>query len=340
MMIYTLKKKLKYFDISDWVIAKLKVRRWAYIDICPTWRCNAKCPTCSSWQRTTEELNTKQTLQLAKHKYFKHISRVFIEGGEPTLWTHLELFCKEFMKTHPYANIGIITNGFLPNRLENFAKRFLKYRDKIKFYISLNGDKKTHDASRGVKGAYEKTVKSAEILYAYGYFVQLSSVTFDQNIDTADHVFKVAQKYGGRVNFCWPTNYGRFANDGEWTTNRKDEIKKILDKTSSRLRVLDRWSSDYFVRKSTKGEMMPCYAGYRYVHVDPKGALRPCLFDESVSFGQVYNDDVELFDFKKVVKRIPKECQYTDGQLCDDCLTRKSIRANIPLFIWGKIWSR
>ena len=335
-----IRRAIRYFGISDWVVYLLKIRRWGYLDVCPTWKCNAKCPTCSSWKRERSELSKAQVEQLATSKHFKYIGTVFIEGGEPTLWTHLEYFVRLFLDNHRYTNINIITNGFNSERIARFVQTFEKDKKRIKFYLSFNGDKKTHDESRGVERAYERALESAKIIYGAGYFIQFSSVTFDQNIDQADHVFKIAEQYGGRVNFCWPSISGRFANDGEWTTNRKEEIKTVLNRQTSRLSLFDRLASDYYVKKSTTGKLMPCYAGYRYVHINPQGILRPCLFDESMAFGKVKNTGVDLYNFKATVKGIPEKCQYTDGSLCDDCLIRRSIRSNPLKYIGGKLWSR
>ena len=333
------RKKLRFFDIRDWLVASVKWRRWGFLDICPTWKCNARCPTCNCWQRERDELNDDQAFQLVNHPYFKHINAVTIEGGEPTMWSHLDFFIGLFLSKKSYPLINIITNGFKYSFLYELGEKFIENKHRIKFYVSLNGDKETHDASRGVKNAYERTIKSIEILKNLGYFVQLSSVMFDQNIDKLDHVFDIAKIYNCPVNVCWPTTYGRFEHGGLWTTNRKEEILAAKEKVSSKLRWLDQWAYDYFLYRASNSLLMPCYAGYRYVHVNPQGVLRPCLFDESMVIGQVYNDDVELFDFKKTVKRIPDKCQYKDGGLCDDCLVRKSVRSNIPRVLWGKLWS-
>lgn len=336
----SIRKKFKYFDIRDWFFAILKWRRWGFLDICPTWKCNAKCPTCNSWKRDRGELSKDQATQLVNHKYFKHINTVIIEGGEPTLWTHLEYFVELFLNKHPYANINIITNGFKSNFIYDFCVHFLSKKDRIKFYVSLNGDEEIHDKSRGVKDAYKRTMTSAQIISNLGYFLQFSSVTFDQNIDKADHVFEMAEKFGCNANFCWSTDYARFENDGSWTTKRKDDIRAVMEKASSKLRWLDRWCYDYFLEKANNKEILPCFAGYRYVHVNPQGVLRPCLFDETMVMGQIYPQGVSLFECGKVLKRIPNECQYYNGQLCDDCLTRKSTRASIFKVLWWKLWSR
>jgi len=336
----SLRKKLMYFDMRDWLYSKLRWKRWSMLDICPTWKCNSKCPTCGAWTRDKHELSLAQTQHLVYDKRFSHLNHVYIEGGEPTLWTHLETYLDMFLASKPAALVNIITNGFRVDYLENLGKKFIQTKDQIKFYISLNGYEEIHDASRGVKKAYERTTASVKILKDMGYFIQLPCVVFDQNLEAIDHVYKFAEEFNCEVGNCYSTDYGRFKMDkGRWTTNRQDEIQQVYRRALSHLKLIDHWAYDYFLTNAKKGNTMPCYGGYRYVHVDPKGELRPCLFDESMRIGKVTDDGVEIDDqgFKDALRRIPNKCQYTGDQICDDCLIRKSIRSNIGRVIGWKL---
>ena len=334
------RKKIIYFDVRDWIYSTLRMRRWGMLDICPTWKCNAKCPTCGAWKRKRHELTLAQTQQLVYDKHFSHLNHVYVEGGEPTLWTHLNTYLDMFLTHRPHALVNIITNGFRVDFLEDLGNNFKSVKDNIKFYISLNGDRETHDASRGVKHAYDRTLASAKLLKSMGYFVQFPCVVFDQNLHAIDHVYKVGEEMGCPIGNCFSTDYGRFKMDeGRWTTERQDEIKAVYRKASSQLKFLDKWSYDYFLDYAFRNKIMPCYGGYRYVHVDPNGELRPCLFDESMKIGQLTDTGVVIDEkgFKAALNRIPNECQYTGDQICDDCLLRKSIRSNILGTVLWKI---
>ena len=337
---FNLRKKFEYINMTDWAWPKTRKVRWAMLEICPTWKCNALCLTCGAWKRgktQKEELSIEQIKQLVYHPRFRHLRDVAIEGGEPSMWGNLKAYMELQLKHSDTIMIGIITNGIKVNYWSEFAEKFKEYNDRVKFYVSLNGDEEVHDASRGVK-CYHKTVATAKVLKDYGYRVQFSSITFDQNLDKIDHVVELGKSMGITTNHCYPTNYGRFANEGDWTTDRESEIYEVYRKAQNRLKFLDKWAYDRFITAVSERKVMPCYAGYRYVHVNPIGLLRPCLFDERVSFGQVTDNDVTMNpNYKDVLKRIPYGCQYTDGQLCDDCLVRKSIRSNIGGLLWWKL---
>lgn len=152
----------------------------------PLLGCNARCPFCSSRVYTDDGIvatsdwlaNTpsrglgEHTLALeeAKSRYRtlrdEGVSRVSLQGGEPTIWPHLlELIA--YGKTLGLSEQVVVTNGI---RLADpdYACR-LSQSGATTIALSVFGaNAKTHDASMGVDGAFEALVLGARNLAALG----------------------------------------------------------------------------------------------------------------------------------------------------------------------------
>ena len=144
------------------------------IDIRPTYRCNARCPTCGSWKRKSPDLSVEQAMVICDH--FHKLRKVIIEGGEPLLWGPLSTFIKHL----DAEEIVVITNAIFTEGVKHITKS-LTPQD-FRFVVSLNGIGKIHDFSRGVKGAFTALVKSVDIMVDRGYNVRFQYVGLKENV--------------------------------------------------------------------------------------------------------------------------------------------------------------
>ena len=93
-----------------------------YIEFHLTNRCNLNCAGCSHFIPLIpqeEEINydeLKNDLRQLKELVY-HISEIRIMGGEPLLSPHLQECCVYVRNLYPYANINIVTNGTLVERM-------------------------------------------------------------------------------------------------------------------------------------------------------------------------------------------------------------------------------
>ena len=251
-----------------------------YLDICPTWRCNAKCPTCNSYNLEKTIISHEQIDVILKEKKFDGLRRVVIEGGEPTLWNDLEYFIRGMLDKGT-KKICVITNGFLTTRLKNIGYRFQFDSDRVLFYLSLNGIGQTHDESRGVKNVFSKTVHSATALKQIGFFVSFSFVGLQRNIGEYDDVVQLGLDLGIPVAVCYYTHRTKFG-DQTWDAAIPVEYNKLLDKRRRTYKGFARRAYGYFLRKVRKGELLPCDAGKDLIHINPDGLIRPCHMDDSI----------------------------------------------------------
>lgn len=302
-----------------------------YLDVCPTWRCNAKCPTCRGWQRESTDLTKMQAQHIAN--YFKNLDKIVIEGGEPTLWKPLEWFVHEISK-YNHKEIVVISNGFLSDKIKKLAKSW-KGIDRLKFLISLNGWGQLHDESRGVKNAYNKTMKTINYLLDIDFPFRISYVGFKENEAQIETIKQKLENKCGGVNYCIPvyTEDSRFGNI--WTLPTKEETIAMSKKQNASSKYLNKLGNTIFLRAYSKNKLMPCWAGKSMLHINPYGIIRPCHLNENFEIGKVVDGGIFFNNEarKKAVNQIPKVCQYNGDRICNECYVALTVRKSIPSWI-------
>lgn len=314
------------------------MRKITYLDICPLWRCNAKCPTCDAWKRDPKlELSVFQAEQILKEPKFRHLKRLVIEGGEPTLWPHLRWFVAQICQQNKQIVVAIITNGLSVYKIEELAEGLEPIRTRLRWYVSLNGIGSTHDDSRGVPGAFGKTLNSAIALRQRGYMVFFSFAPFKQNIGDYRRVVRLAESYNISMSICFPTSRAKFSDN--WELASKEDLNKLHADWLSRFNWRYKLAYGYLLYKAQNKEIMPCDAGKSMLHINPEGIIHACHMTNKYPLGGVSKNIDTIVWFKPDISGIPEECQYEDGEFCVDCYPFTTInkRKNIPKMLWSKI---
>lgn len=119
--------------------------------IAVTYRCNARCHMCNTWQfptRTQEEIRPEDLTSLPPMNFTN------LTGGEPFLRRDLEDIIEAVRpKT---KRIVISTNGFFTSRIINIAK---KYPD-LGVRISIEGLPRVNDELRGISHGFDKGLRT------------------------------------------------------------------------------------------------------------------------------------------------------------------------------------
>lgn len=139
----------------------------------------------------------------------KPIGLAFVKltGGEPMI--HPQFREIAAFLTEEKLRIDMETNA---TRIDAETARFLKTRTGIGFVsVSLDGvDSHTHDAFRGVDGAFNDAVNGIKQLVAVGYCPQIIMSPHRGNIDQVDKMVMLAAELGaGSVKFNPVTYAGR-----------------------------------------------------------------------------------------------------------------------------------
>ena len=316
---------------------------WRYLDLCPSWACNAKCPTCGSWKRPKASLTTEQCSVIVYGKAFKHIRRLVIEGGEPTLWPELSHFVMDFIYTHPKAIVGIITNGIAYKRIKRLADEMVTRKKNIRWVISLNGVGELHDKSRGVKDAYRCAAISAYEL-SRQYPVNFSFVPFKENIGDFEKVLQVGVDLNIPVQICYPSKSAKFGEGQGWTMLSSVTVNDVARTMTNNFKwFVDRWAWQMFIEKAKRRELMPCWAGEQLIHINPAGTILPCSMNEKFPIGSLSPMGVNPFEVTEndytdtyhYFGRIPSECQYASYQVCNSCYIFQSLSCEpLKLLKW------
>jgi MoaA/NifB/PqqE/SkfB family radical SAM enzyme len=250
---------------------------------------------------------SKQDLRLDEYEmFFKTVGQIFyfnVTGGEPYIRKDLpdimELACK-YLKPRI---INIPTNGIMSRRIYEHTAKILdiinRYDNSISLTIhpSIDGVGEKHDEVRGVKGNFERLVKTINLLIPLqdnysNFYLEPGSVISNFNIDSLNEIENFVhglgvQSYRSEV----AENRSEFQNFGDPITpsaevyqrlikefSKKIESniaeKKLLTKMTEAMRIIY-YDIAWKILERQK-QIIPCYAGNSNIHINFDGAVWPC----------------------------------------------------------------
>ncbi len=292
-------------------------------------RCNSKCRTCRIWDNPLEN-------ELSCNEWVKVISSlggapiwVTISGGEPFLFSEIDIVADAiFAHCNPML-VVIPTNGLLPDIIEGKLKSILSKKTKqgkLTVNVSLDGIGDMHDEIRGVPGNFRKVMETLSMLNAmkrqgYDFVIGIHSVLSKWNIDNVKeisdfvwdeinpghHIFEIAevrQEMFNSENMPTPSveQYKRFLEF--WFTDRK--VISARKKLKGISKITDMFRRKYYhylldAVYNADGRELPSFAGYANVHIAPNGEVWDCAVYADV-LGNLRDYDL---DFRKFWKACP-----------------------------------
>ena len=143
-------------------------------------------------------------------------------GGEPTLHPNLPRFIE--LAARLGLRIILVSNGMANDDILEYLCR----SPVSAFYLSLQGDEKTHDGMRGA-GSFAWCTRTAKMLINAGKKVRLSMVFHNENYECVDFVAGFAANIGASVSFNPLRPVGR-ATAGKMltATEHRALVKNIL----------------------------------------------------------------------------------------------------------------
>lgn len=158
-------------------------------------RCNLNCSFCSRNAKKENELFMQPEFikeQIASALEWAPLKTINLSGGEPFMHPQIEeivAIIKNFG-----LDIRINTNGLLLN--SKVLDLIDKYGIKM-FTISLDSsDPKIHDEIRGMKGAFDKTVKNISKLVERGCKVFVKATVTKENVNSILDLMKFVENIG------------------------------------------------------------------------------------------------------------------------------------------------
>lgn len=282
-----------------------------------TYRCNAKCYMCNTWQHPSKK-DEEFTPDLV-NKIPAGLKFINITGGEPFLREELdEIIQIALTKT---KRLVISTNGYFTKKIVKLAE---KYGNKIGIRISIEGLPAANDELRGIKNGFDHALRTLVTLHGMGMKdIGFGITVSDRNAKDMIDLFRLANAMG--LEFATATThnsyyfhkYNNVYEDPEMIAAEFEKIAAELLKTN---RPKD-WFRAYFnmglANKVRGGKRpLPCEVGTDVFFLEPYGNIMPCNgSDESMimgnlneqTFDEIWNSP-KADEIRRQVKNCTKEC--------------------------------
>jgi MoaA/NifB/PqqE/SkfB family radical SAM enzyme len=301
-----------------------------YVALDVTYRCNLKCVHCSLWDRPDgeEEMTLDEMKEVVlKLKNWLNLPAIDILGGEAFLRPETMQLIR--FATEQGMFIHIVTNGTMLT--EKVARELIDLKIH-KVAISIDGfQAETHDRTRGVKGAFKRTLGGVERLKQLkdelggttriAIHTILNASTLNEIPDILDwvvekgldemHLVPLDQNVGG---IEYGTNGFNF--EEEWFHRNPlwirdiDNLERIIgymiQKKSEGYPIADpvtylQHTIPYFRDPRGIQHERPCQAGAEVVTITPKGGMSFCPFEEPI--GNLRDSDpAALWESKQAIE--------------------------------------
>lgn len=294
-------------NISKLILKKPSFKEIIHVNFAVTYNCNSFCKTCNIWQiykenpkKIKNELKLNEIHSIFNNSvYLSKIQGINLTGGEPILRKDFVDICGFFIEKYPQINLGITTNGLLPqiitNKLKNLVQDYDVHLDDIHISLSLDGIGNTHDEMRGVSGNYTKVLKTImSIKHNFPKIKQSISFTITpENYTEILNVYELSKsmEIGFGIQFA-QINDSYYANSEksfDWDVNKLIEVENLIFHIISDIKlkqnIIQRMVNvnKYFMDNMVKFQINKwenlnnCYSGTHSCFLDPYGNVYPCI---------------------------------------------------------------
>lgn len=309
-------------------------------------KCNLECTYCYQINKSTRRMSFETAkklvdLILSGDKGFKDYINpetspaLILEfiGGEPFLEIDLisqicDYAFKEMIRlNHPWADkwmISICSNGTLYS--DERVQRFLyKYRNRMSFSITIDGDKELHDSCRVFPDgspSYDIAIAGAKDWMSKGYYmgskITISPYNLKYLVTAIKHMVELGYE---------EINANCVYEEG-WTTKHATDfywkLKEVADYFIDNRLVEDIYLSlfvDTFFKPKKENDLENwCGGTGAMLSCDPDGYLYPCIRYMESSIGP----DRIPYRIGSVDEGIGECTEYCDRIHCLDCINRRT----------------
>ncbi|MDD5206161.1 MAG: radical SAM protein [Desulfobacterales bacterium] len=238
-------------------------------------RCNQKCTVCRIWQYPSKR---EEEFQPSLLERLPQLSFCNITGGEPFLREDLDDIVTILKRKA--KRIVISTNGYLTERILDLAGR----QRNIGIRISLEGPPAVNDKLRGVKGGFDRGLRTLKELRK----LEIRDLGIAITVSDANHkgmleLFHLSRELGVEFATAVIHNSFYFHTYDNCLENTEDILGSFQDliRQLMRSRRLKNWYRAYFnfgLMEYIQGHsrLLPCPAGTDIFFLDPWGEVYPC----------------------------------------------------------------
>jgi MoaA/NifB/PqqE/SkfB family radical SAM enzyme len=283
------------------------------LTISVSYRCNSRCKTCNVWQRPNDDFTIEEY-----EKTFESIGRTpywfTFSGGEPTLRKDLPAMVGAAYRHCRPGIINIPTNGIqdkiIPGRVEQVLQA--APGSDVIINLSLDGVGEKHDQVRGVKGNFERAMRTYAGLKALkerykNFTLGVHTVISNFNIDEFDTIHKFVREDLKPDQFISEIAEERVELDtvGMGITPPYEKYKPVIERLQEDIRaeraqgvarITQAFRDRYYdtVKRTLveKRQIIPCMAGIASAQIAPNGDVWTCCIRaESVGNLREHNYD-------------------------------------------------
>ena len=313
-----------------------------------TKRCNLRCAHCyldASYLTgdVTDELSTVECFRVIDQMAEVNPNAVLIlTGGEP-------LLRKDIFEISRYASdkgfMTVLGTNGIPIT-DGVAKK-IKESGIKGVGVSLDSmNREKHDSFRGIKGAWDNTIKGIEEIKRVGIEFQIQTTVTKENYDEIPSIIEFAYKTGARVfNLFFLVCTGRGEELTDISAEQYEDMLSYVYKIHDNFKgmMIRPKCAPHFKRIAYQsdpnssvlsGYIGGCRAGTNYCRITPEGNVTPCPYMPD-SVGNVRNKSfVDIWWNSDMFKNLRQpeyhgkcqECEYK--LLCGGCRARASASNN------------
>ena len=242
--------------------------------ISPLKECNLQCVGCYASAVTTkqaERLDFETMDRIVTELRSYGTSFIVFTGGEPThplIWNEIKRICEK----HKEQAFMMYTNGTL---LDQHKVRDLVELGNLSPAISIEGWEKETDERRG-KGVFTKIIAAMDRLREAGVLFGFSLTYTSRNFEAATDPKLVDFLMDKGALYGWYFMYVPVGKEPDTdlvvSPSQRDKIRQFTWEMLCRkgLFIADFWNSG--------GMAAGCIAGGRYLHINNRGDIEPCVF--------------------------------------------------------------
>jgi Fe-coproporphyrin III synthase len=247
-----------------------------------TYRCNARCQMCNTWQNPSRKAEEFDPAILEKLP--GGMERLNITGGEPMLRHDIEDIVRILDKKT--NRLEISTNGYFHERIVKLCEKF----PHLTIRVSLEGLPGLNDQLRGIKNGFDRGLRTILRLKEMGQpDIGFCSVISDRNcadlLDLYHLCASMGVEFGGATmhNSFYFHKYDNRIEDTEKVVGEMQRLIQALlssHRSGWRLRVKD-WGRAYLNLGILRyiqgnGRTLPCGAANDTFFVSPFGEILAC----------------------------------------------------------------
>lgn len=318
-------------------------------------KCNLRCKHCyqNASYPLPGELTLEEKLNIVSQLDRAGVPLIALSGGEPTIHPDFLRIVEEGSRRGIY--MAVATNG---TRFSNmgFVERALKAGLK---YVEVSLDSvnpEIHDEIRGVKGAWDETIRGVKNLVKMNASVGLAMTVTKLNYREVEDMVKLGEELGVKrvifFNFI-PTGRGRDIVQLDLGPTEREEFLKKVYELARKSRVQVASTAPQLARvswqMSSGSDCLPthftppksqslralaefiggCGAGRIYAAIQPDGKVTPCVFLPIIvgdlrteTFLEIWNNSLVMRRLrdKDLLKQPCGGCQYK--YVCGGCRAR------------------